>query len=104
MNGISTIVIVAIFSIIADVVLKKSSENNNMFLLGLGIFLYMIDAVLWFLAYKYSKFSTVGVIYSILMIIISIIVGIMFFKEKIELKEMFGIGLGIISLFLLAGK
>ncbi len=104
MNGISIIVIVSLISLVGDVVLKKASENNNMMLLGLGILLYSIDAAMWFYAYKYSKFSTVGIIYSLLIIFASILIGILFFKEKIVLKEIIGICFGLVSLFLLAGR
>ncbi len=104
MNGVAIIIIVSLISLIGDVVLKKASDNGNMYLLGLGVFLYAIDAVMWFFAYKYSKFSTVGVLYSLLIIFASITIGILFFKEKIVFKEVVGIIFGLVSLLLLTGK
>lgn len=104
MSGIAIILLVSVVSLLADLFLKKASDINNNFMLFLGIFLYAIDALLWFYAYKYSKFSTVGIIYSLFIIFSSILIGIFFFKEKIALKEVIGIGLGIVAMYLLTAS
>jgi drug/metabolite transporter (DMT)-like permease len=104
MNAILIIVIISVISLFADVVLKKASSDNNIFLIILGCMLYVVDALGWFYAYKYSKFSTVGIIYSLVVIFCSIAIGLFLFKEKIVLKEILGICFGAIALILLSGR
>lgn len=103
MSGTTIIVIVSLVSLIADVILKKASDTSNMLLLGFGVLMYAFDALLWFYAYKYSKFSTVGILYSLIVILTSILIGVLFFKEKVVFKEVMGIVFGLVALVLLSG-
>jgi drug/metabolite transporter (DMT)-like permease len=102
MNSLLLIFFVSIFSLFADVVLKKAADKNSYLLLAAGCILYMLDGILWFVAYKYSKFSTVAIVYSIFIILLSVLIGIFYFKEKINSVEIIGIVLGFASIFLLS--
>lgn len=102
MTGFQLILIVSGFSLLADVVLKRAADVNNMFLLVLGCGLYVLDAIFWFYAYKYSKFSTVGVNYSLIILLLSVLIGIFVFKEKINTQEVVGIVLGILAIIFLS--
>jgi len=93
--------IVSLIAIFADVVLKKAAISQNCKLLILGMFLYAIDAVMWFWVYRSAKFSTVAVVYSIFTIFLSIVIGFFFFKEKINFLEVVGIILGVGSILIL---
>ena len=104
MKSIIFIFVVSILSLLADVLLKRASDSNGTKPLLMGVVLYMINAVFWFIAYKYSKFSTVGVVYSLLTIFASIGVGIIMFRDRIVFREVLGIVFGIIALVLLSGK
>ena len=103
MNGLIIIILVSLFSLIADIVLKKSADGHGVIYLYLGMALYVLDAFLWFVAYKYSKFSTVGVMYSLLIIFATVAVGVFYFKERIGVTEIIGLVFGLIAIILLSG-
>lgn len=100
--GLTVIVLVSIFSILADIILKKAADNNNYIFLIIGCGLYVLDAFFWFIAYKYSKFSTVGILYSLSVVFLSVLTGIFYFKERINIVEVIGLVLGFVSIILLS--
>ena len=95
--------IISLMALIGDVLLKKAAigHSNNLLVSGIGC--YIINAVLWYVLYKNIKFSTVAIIYSVFTILLSIIIGILYFNEHLGIKEIIGIILGVISLILLSG-
>jgi drug/metabolite transporter (DMT)-like permease len=93
--------IISLIAVVCDVVLKKAAMAQNYKFLLLGMFLYSIDAIMWFWVYKSAKFSTVAIVYSIFTIFLSIVIGFFFFKEKINFLEIVGIILGIGSILIL---
>lgn len=85
----------------ADVVLKAAANGKNYWMLFFGACLYFGQALFWYEAYKVGKFSTVAIVYSIFTIILSIILGLVLFHEKIGAREVVGIVLGIIAVILM---
>ncbi len=94
--------IISLGAIVADVFLKQAAETKNNWLLGFGIVLYAVDAVLWYWVYKSVKFSTVGIVYSVFTILLTVLIGTFYFKEQIGIIELIGIVLGVISVVLLS--
>ena len=82
--------------------MKQSAVSKNVWFLVIGIILYGIDAYFWYLIYKTEKFSTVAVVYSVFTILLSIVLGVLLFHEKISVREIAGILLGISSVALLS--
>jgi len=91
-------------TIIGDYCIKKASllqYFNGWKLLVLGGLLYGITALGWFYVYRTTKVFTVGVIHSLGIIILTILLSTVIFKEKINGSEILGLVLGIISLAIL---
>jgi len=57
----------------------------------------------WFFVMKQIKLSTLGVFYAVSTVLFLTMVSIFYFKEGVNAKEIFGIGLAITS-FVLLGK
>lgn len=93
-----------LMAIIGDYYIKKASmlsSFNGWKLLVLGGLLYGFSAIGWFYVYRTTKVFTVGAIHSFGIIIFSILLSLVIFKEKINGWEILGLVLGIISLGLL---
>jgi drug/metabolite transporter (DMT)-like permease len=93
-----------IITILGDYFIKKASllqYFTGWKLLVLGGFLYGISAIGWFYVYRTTKVFTVGAIHSFGIIILTILLSAIVFKEKITGSEILGILLGIISLIIL---
>jgi drug/metabolite transporter (DMT)-like permease len=93
-----------IMGIIGDFFIKKASMFQSFTgwkLLVAGGLLYGLSAIGWFYVYRTTKVFTVGAIHSFGIIILSIILSLVIFKEKINSWEILGLLLGIISLSIL---
>jgi len=91
--------------IIGDYFLKRASEEKSplttwTFLVGLV--LYASTAFAWVFVMRHLKLATIGVIYSVCMILLLTAMGIFVFEETLNRREVVGIVLAIASLFLLA--
>lgn len=87
-----------------DCLLKKASEYDKP-LLSLwfisGLIVYSSTAFGWVFALRHLKLATVGVIYSLAMILLLAIMGTVLFKQSLSLREWSGIVLALVSLGLL---
>lgn len=91
--------------IAGDYFLKRASAADRplatrTFLLGLA--LYASTAFAWVYVMRHLKLATIGVIYSICMILMLAGMGVFFFGESLSRTEMVGIALAIASILLLA--
>ena len=90
--------------IIGDYFLKRASAEDNplatrTFLLGLV--LYASTAFAWVFVMRHLKLATIGVIYSVCMILLLTGMGALFFDESLSRTEVVGICLAIASILLL---
>jgi drug/metabolite transporter (DMT)-like permease len=67
----------------------------------LGFMIYALTAFGWFYVMKNIKLATLGVFYAISTIIFLVLVGIFYFRESLNVYEIIGIGLAIVSLVIL---
>jgi len=67
-----------------------------------GMIIYALTAFGWFYVMKHIKLSTLGIFYSVTTAILLAFVGTIFFKEHLNLYDILGITLGIISIIILA--
>ena len=91
--------------IVGDYFLKRASAaerplTTRTFLLGLA--LYASTAFAWVYVMRHLKLATIGVIYSVCMILMLAGMGMFFFGESLSRTEMVGIALAIASILLLA--
>lgn len=56
----------------------------------------------WFLAMKYMKLATAGVLYSLFIVIFSVSLGYFYFRESLNPYEIIGVISAVISLLLLS--
>ncbi|MBI5893836.1 MAG: transporter [Deltaproteobacteria bacterium] len=92
-------------SVIGDYFLKIASSHNKpittkSFLMGFLI--YSATVFVWVYLMKYLKLATIGVIYSISMVILLTLLGVLFFDEPLNHYESIGIVLALASILLLA--
>jgi drug/metabolite transporter (DMT)-like permease len=97
-----------VFSIVGvtgDYFLKLASNNDNPIKSGwfyIGFVLYASTAFGWVFVMKYLKLATIGVLYSISMVLLLTAIGFVFFNETLNVYEIAGLILAIGSLVLLA--
>ena len=97
-------IILAVISASLQVVfVKKYTQTNLWYWFGLSILASLFLLVAYVKSFNGHNVSIIYPIIKILSIIIVIITGDVFFKNKITIKSIVGIILGIISIYLLVG-
>jgi multidrug transporter EmrE-like cation transporter len=103
----ATLVAVAMscFGIVGDYFLKRASAAERplmtrWFLVGLA--LYSSTAFAWVFVMRHLKLATIGVIYSVCMILLLTGMGVFLFDEQLNRYEIAGIVLAIASVLLLS--
>jgi drug/metabolite transporter (DMT)-like permease len=91
--------------ILGDYFLKRASETpqplvTRAFLIGFG--LYASTAVAWTFVMRHLTPATIGVIYSMCMILFLALMGVLVFNEPLHRSEIVGIVLALAALVLLA--
>jgi multidrug transporter EmrE-like cation transporter len=91
--------------IVGDYFLKLASKDENplgtrSFLLGL--LLYSSTAFAWVYVMRHLKLATIGVVYSVCMILLLTGMGVVFFGESLNRYEVAGIVLAIAAVLLLS--
>jgi small multidrug resistance pump len=91
--------------IVGDYFLKRASSEPNplatRFFLA-GLLLYSSTAFAWVYVMRHLKLATIGVIYSVCMILMLAGMGVLFFGETLNAYEVTGIILAIAGILLLA--
>lgn len=98
------IVIGTLVSLVGDTFFgysAKSGPGYNWQWFLIGWLIYGLSAIAWVVSYKYEKFAIVATIYSVILVLFSLLIGSVFFKEKLSPGQMVGVVLGFISLLLL---
>jgi drug/metabolite transporter (DMT)-like permease len=103
--AILVVVLLSLLGVFGDYFLKLASGEdrflwNRWFPIGLAI--YASTAFGWVYALKRMKLATIGVVYSLCMILFLAILGIVVFKERLTLGELVGIMMAFGSLILLS--
>jgi small multidrug resistance pump len=94
----------SIVGVVGDYLLKLSSDARNplktrWFYLGFAV--YASTALGWVFVMKYLKLGTIGVLYSLSMILLLTGVGVFVFKEPLSRYELIGLAMAVASLILL---
>ena len=94
----------SITTVFADSLIKYASLQKGFSgwpALFWGAVIYGLTAFGWFFVVQKVKLSTIGVLYGVSCVILLTLVSVFYFKEKINLIEIFAIVLAIISLMIL---
>lgn len=86
---------------IADIYLKKWSQNGKTSLILAGLLIYFVGTIFWAVSLKYEYLSKSISIFTVLNLCVIILIGYFMFGETLTLVSKIGIGLGIISVALL---
>src|SRR5580765_8189399 len=94
----------SVIGVVGDYFLKIASTRERP--LGtwwfyLGFALYASTAFGWVFVMRHLKLATIGVLYSVSMILLLTAIGVVFFRESLNYSEMAGIVLAIAALMLL---
>lgn len=102
--GILVVLLLSLAGVLADFSLKVASTKQNaitsVFFLA-GAVIYALTAFGWVLAMPHLKLAQLGAFYSVSSVLLLTFVGVVFFKETLQVREIIGIVLGIVSLILI---
>ncbi|MHC5541978.1 DMT family transporter [Singulisphaera rosea] len=94
----------SILGVVGDYFLKLASASetplrSRWFVIGFVV--YASTAFGWVFVMKHLKLGTIGVVYSVSLIVLLTTVGVVFFRESLNASEVAGLLMAIASLFLL---
>jgi multidrug transporter EmrE-like cation transporter len=95
----------SVIGVLGDYFLKLASERANSFKSAwfyVGFALYASTAFGWVFVMKHLKLATIGVLYSVSMILLLTATGVLIFRESLNYYEIAGLAMAIASLLLLA--
>ena len=98
------IIALELVSIFADYLIKRASLQAGWVgwkPLLIGGFIYGATAIGWFYAMRVYKLFTINMFHSFFVIAVSILMSQFIFGEKLTMRELVGIALGIASIVLL---
>lgn len=97
-------IVFSLVGVLGDYFLKLASEQPSALRsvwFYVGFALYASTAFGWVFVMKHLKLATIGVVYSVAMILLLTSVGIIFFRESLNYYEIAGLLMAIGSLVLL---
>ena len=97
--------LIVIFEILAIFLLTEWSDKNKLYLIILGILSYIIVAISFAFLMKTvsdSNLTIINAIWQIVGLIAVTLLGILFFKDKLNTYQWIGFGFAVISLVLLS--
>ena len=104
-NGLILGILLSIITVLGDIFVKSASMQPSFSgwkWLILGSVVYGATAFGWFFLMRKIKLSTLGVLYSVSIIIFLTLVSVFFFKEKLSAAEIVGVAMAVVSIILLA--
>jgi small multidrug resistance pump len=97
-------VLASIIGVIGDYFLKLASERDQPLTspwFYIGFLVYASTAFGWGFVMRHMKLATMGVVYSISMILLLMLIGVVFFRETLNAYEIVGVVMAIASMVLL---
>jgi len=97
-------IILALIGVIGDSLIRISGSGPKFVDLKWFIFgsvVYISTIFGWFYVMKYLKFATIGVFYGVSSLLFLVFAGIFFFKEHLNILEIMGIIMALMSMVLL---
>ena len=105
-KAIAVLVTIAfsVIGVVGDYFLKLASAREQPLRTGwfyLGFFLYALTAFGWVFVLSRLKLATIGVLYSVSLVLLLTAVGVVLFREPLNYLEVIGIVFAVVSLVLL---
>lgn len=97
-------IVFSMIGVLGDYFLKLASEQPSALRTAsfyIGFSLYASTAFGWVFVMKHLKLATIGVVYSVAMILLLTSIGVIFFRESLNYYEIAGLLMAIGSLVLL---
>ena len=94
------LILTSILEVAGDVVLKTWAENNKVFLLYVGAACFVFAAIAWAFSLRLVDLSKASCLVSAIIILISVLFGVLFFKETLTTVQKFGVVLTLISMWM----
>ena len=94
----------SVIGVLGDYFLKLASARDQSLRTGsfyVGFALYASTAFGWVFVMKHLKLATIGVLYSVSLVLLLTAIGVVLFRESLNYYEVIGIVLAVISLVLL---
>ena len=94
----------SVIGVLGDYFLKLASSREQPLRTGwfyVGFALYASTAFGWVFVMWHLKLGTIGVLYSVSMVLLLTAIGVVFFRESLNYSELAGIVLAVVSLVLL---
>ena len=85
----------------ADIFFKKWATGGRTSLIIAGLVIYALSTGAWAYALKHEQLSKAIVAFTIINLVAAVVAGIIFFDERLTTIQWIGIGLGVVSVFLL---
>ena len=95
---LSIIIIASIIALLPLYFIKKYIQTNKKYNIIISIFIYCILTYLYINIFRKGEISNYYIILQILQILIVVLMGLLLFNEKINIKKIMGIIFGIISI------
>jgi drug/metabolite transporter (DMT)-like permease len=102
--AVAVTVAFSLVGVVGDYFLKLASGREQPLRSGwfyLGFALYASTAFGWVYVMRHLKLATIGVVYSVSMVLLLTAVGVVLFRETLNAAEWAGIGLAVAALVLL---
>lgn len=98
------VLLIAVITVLGDYFLKMADTEKPLkgFYIALGCLIYGATGLAWFQVMRHLKLATLGSLFCVFMVLLMAILGAVVFNERLSRIEMFGILLGVLSVFLLA--
>ena len=94
----------SVLGVVGDYFLKLASADENPLRTAsfyLGFVLYASTAFGWVFVMKHLKLATIAVVYSVSIVLLLTVIGVVFFRESLSHYEIVGLFMAIGSLVLL---
>lgn len=102
--GFGFSLLTAVVVIIGDVALKQAADTGRPLMSGLvvtGCTIYALSAIFWFYAMRHVSLAQAGVAYSMLTLLALCLIGVLWFDERIYLREAAGIACALAAMVLM---
>ena len=105
-NSLAVVVTIAfsLLGVLGDYFLKLAALQENSLSTSwfyIGFVLYASTAFGWVFVMKHLKLATIGVVYSVSIVLLLTAIGVVFFRESLNYYEIAGLVMAIASLILL---
>jgi multidrug transporter EmrE-like cation transporter len=86
---------------IADIIMKKWVESENLSAFWLGMLIYMAGMALLAHSFKFKNIAVASMIFVIFNIVTLAIASHILFQEKLQIQQLIGIGFGLVAVGIL---